>query len=91
MLLTLLRLLKPLQLWMVFLYAPKKLTSRLKPQFQLQSELQRMRWLRWFPLHQLNQQLSSTIVLVTHDDHVAKSCRRTITLRDGRIVEDISR
>ncbi len=42
-------------------------------------------------LHQLNEQLRSTIVLVTHDDHVARSCRRTVTLRDGRIVEDISR
>jgi predicted ABC-type transport system involved in lysophospholipase L1 biosynthesis ATPase subunit len=30
-------------------------------------------------------------VIVTHDMQVAESCSRTIALRDGRIVQDISR
>jgi len=29
--------------------------------------------------------------MVTHDAHVAQTCQRTITLRDGRIVEDVRR
>jgi len=39
----------------------------------------------------LQSQLGSTIVIVTHDANVAQRCGRTITLRDGRIVEDVSR
>jgi len=39
----------------------------------------------------LHSQLGSTIVIVTHDANVAQRCRRTIALRDGRIVEDVSR
>jgi ABC-type lipoprotein export system ATPase subunit len=35
--------------------------------------------------------LKSTVVIVTHDMHVAESCPRTIALRDGRIVEDVRR
>ena len=33
----------------------------------------------------------STVVIVTHDMNVARSCSRTITLRDGQIVEDVRR
>ena len=37
----------------------------------------------------LHQRLGSTVVIVTHDMKVAGSCNRTITLRDGRVVEDV--
>jgi putative ABC transport system ATP-binding protein len=39
----------------------------------------------------LHASLGSTVVIVTHDMHVANSCHRTIALRDGSIVEDIRR
>jgi putative ABC transport system ATP-binding protein len=39
----------------------------------------------------LHSRLGATVVIVTHDLHVAESCERTITLRDGRIVEDVKR
>ena len=39
-------------------------------------------------LHDLHSSTGSTVVIVTHDDGVARSCERTIALRDGRIVED---
>jgi putative ABC transport system ATP-binding protein len=39
----------------------------------------------------LHSRLRSTVVIVTHDMTVARSCERTIALRDGRIVEDIRR
>jgi putative ABC transport system ATP-binding protein len=39
----------------------------------------------------LHSRLGATVVIVTHDPHVAESCERTITLRDGRIVEDVKR
>jgi putative ABC transport system ATP-binding protein len=42
-------------------------------------------------IRELHAGLGSTIVIVTHDMHVAESCGRTIALRDGQIVEDISR
>jgi putative ABC transport system ATP-binding protein len=42
-------------------------------------------------IRDLHTRLGSTIVIVTHDMHVAQSCERTITLRDGRIVEDVRR
>src|SRR5215510_4130078 len=42
-------------------------------------------------VRELHTRLGSTIVIVTHDMHVADSCSRTIALRDGRIVQDISR
>ena len=42
-------------------------------------------------VRELHTRLGSTIVIVTHDMHVAESCSRTIALRDGRIVQDISR
>jgi putative ABC transport system ATP-binding protein len=39
----------------------------------------------------LHSRLGSTIVIVTHDLRVAESCERTLTLRDGRIVDDMRR
>jgi putative ABC transport system ATP-binding protein len=39
-------------------------------------------------LHDLHARLGSTVVIVTHDDGVARSCERTVALRDGRIVAD---
>jgi putative ABC transport system ATP-binding protein len=39
-------------------------------------------------LHDLHSRTGSTVVIVTHDDDVARSCERTIALRDGRVVED---
>lgn len=42
-------------------------------------------------IRDLHSSLGSTIVIVTHDMSVAKSCERTIALRDGRIVEDVRR
>jgi putative ABC transport system ATP-binding protein len=42
-------------------------------------------------IRDLHARLASTVVIVTHDLKVAASCARTITLRDGRIVEDVRR
>ena len=42
-------------------------------------------------IRELHARLGSTIVIVTHDMHVAESCSRTIALRDGAIVQDIAR
>lgn len=39
-------------------------------------------------IQDLHQRLNATVLVVTHDQHVAESCARTITLRDGRIVGD---
>jgi len=39
-------------------------------------------------IRNLHARLSTTIVIVTHDLKVADTCDRTITLRDGRVVED---
>jgi putative ABC transport system ATP-binding protein len=39
-------------------------------------------------IRDLHARLGTTILIVTHDMSVAESCRRTIALRDGRIVED---
>jgi putative ABC transport system ATP-binding protein len=36
----------------------------------------------------LHQRLKATVLIVTHDRHVAERCARTITLRDGHIVGD---
>lgn len=30
-----------------------------------------------------------TIIIVTHEDHIARHCRRVIRLMDGRIIEDV--
>ena len=42
-------------------------------------------------IRDLHRTLNTTVIIVTHDMHVAESCSRTISLRDGRVVEDISR
>jgi putative ABC transport system ATP-binding protein len=42
-------------------------------------------------IRDLHDRLGSTIVIVTHDMHVAETCSRTIALRDGQVVEDIRR
>jgi putative ABC transport system ATP-binding protein len=42
-------------------------------------------------IRDLHARLQPTVVVVTHDPSVARSCERTITLRDGRIVEDVRR
>jgi len=40
-------------------------------------------------IRDLHSRFGSTVVLVTHDMKVARSCERTIALRDGHIVEDV--
>src|SRR4029077_21139382 len=42
-------------------------------------------------IRDLHSRLGSTVVIVTHDMTVARSCERTIALRDGRVVEDVRR
>ena len=42
-------------------------------------------------IRDVHSRLGSTVVIVTHDMDVARSCERTIALRDGRIVEDVRR
>jgi putative ABC transport system ATP-binding protein len=42
-------------------------------------------------IRDLHARLGATVVIVTHDMNVARSCGRTIALRDGEIVEDIRR
>jgi len=42
-------------------------------------------------IRDLHTRLGSTVVIVTHDMKVAESCGRTITLRDGHVVEDLHR
>jgi putative ABC transport system ATP-binding protein len=39
-------------------------------------------------IRDLHQRLRSTVLIVTHDVHVAESCPRVISLCDGRIEED---
>jgi putative ABC transport system ATP-binding protein len=41
-------------------------------------------------LGELNRELGTTLVLVTHDPELAASARRVIRLRDGALVEDTS-
>ena len=42
-------------------------------------------------IHDVHARFGSTVVMVTHDEKVAKSCERTLTIRDGRIVGDVIR
>jgi putative ABC transport system ATP-binding protein len=42
-------------------------------------------------IRDVHSRIGSTVVIVTHGMNVARSCERTITLRDGRIVEDVRR
>jgi putative ABC transport system ATP-binding protein len=39
-------------------------------------------------IHDLHQRLGATVLIVTHDQAVAGSCPRTVSLRDGRILSD---
>jgi putative ABC transport system ATP-binding protein len=39
----------------------------------------------------LHERLQTTLVIVTHDMKVAETCQRIVSLRDGRIVEDMRR
>lgn len=38
-------------------------------------------------LFELNAQLNTTLVLVTHDTNLAKNCQRVITMTDGKVSE----
>jgi len=40
-------------------------------------------------MRDLHEQLGSTVLIVTHDLSVAATCQRTITIRDGRIADDL--
>lgn len=40
-------------------------------------------------LFELNQQLNTTLVLVTHDPKLAQNCQRIITMDDGQISEEV--
>jgi putative ABC transport system ATP-binding protein len=42
-------------------------------------------------LKDLHGRLGATVVIVTHDPHVAEACPRTIRMRDGQVVEDVRR
>ncbi len=42
-------------------------------------------------IRDLHQRLNATVLIVTHDNSVAESCPRTITLRDARIAGDLRR
>jgi len=42
-------------------------------------------------IHDVHDRFGATVVMVTHDSKVADSCERTLTIRDGRIVDDVSR
>jgi putative ABC transport system ATP-binding protein len=42
-------------------------------------------------IRDVHERLGCTVVIVTHDMHVAQSCQRTVALRDGRMVEDLHR
>lgn len=40
-------------------------------------------------LFELNQQLNTTLILVTHDQKLAKNCQRIITMDDGQVSEEV--
>jgi putative ABC transport system ATP-binding protein len=42
-------------------------------------------------IHDLHDRLGATVLVVTHDRAVAESCPRTISIRDGRIEQDVRR
>lgn len=42
-------------------------------------------------IHDLRDRLGATVLVVTHDSKVAESCKRTLTLSDGKIVGDVLR
>jgi putative ABC transport system ATP-binding protein len=42
-------------------------------------------------IRDLHNRLGCTVMVVTHDMRVAESCARTISIRDGRVMDDIRR
>ena len=40
-------------------------------------------------LREINRDLSTTFIIVTHDRHIAAACDRVISIADGTIVEDL--
>jgi putative ABC transport system ATP-binding protein len=40
-------------------------------------------------LFSLNREVGSTLVLVTHDEMVARRCQRVLRLQEGKLVEDV--
>ncbi|GAB4059362.1 ABC transporter ATP-binding protein [Uliginosibacterium sediminicola] len=42
-------------------------------------------------IFELNRESGTTLLLVTHDEQLAKACQRVIRLQQGRIVEDFAR
>jgi putative ABC transport system ATP-binding protein len=42
-------------------------------------------------LRQINRDIGSTLVMVTHDAHAAATCHRILSLKDGQLVSDESR
>jgi putative ABC transport system ATP-binding protein len=42
-------------------------------------------------LRELHGRLGSTVILVTHDNNVAESCTRIVSMRDGAVVDDTLR
>lgn len=39
-------------------------------------------------LREINQQLNTTFIIVTHDRHIAAQCDRVIEIKDGSIIQD---
>ena len=35
-----------------------------------------------------NRELKQTIIIITHDENIARQCDRIIVLNDGRIISD---
>ena len=41
-------------------------------------------------IFELNRESGTTLMLVTHDEHLAGKCARQVRLQQGRIVEDVA-
>ena len=42
-------------------------------------------------LFELNQQNRTSLILVTHDDHLAQRCQRSLQIHDGVVLKDVQR
>ncbi len=42
-------------------------------------------------LHKLNQEVGTTIILITHDIKIAKTAKRIVQISDGKIIQDCPR